>query len=328
MKLKFIIILSLTLLSVSVSASLRSTSVSKTRARVTKSIVTKTRVTKSKISKFDDIGRIPTLIPIKKTTSVVTPKNHHFKCQSYSQCSFKVKQYYQSGVEIYSHMLGNKNTCAPTASAILLSGIMAEKRSSTKPLGDMKKFSEEKRPGAQVAILGKGMGTLNKSGGGTMPFALPFIGDMKTFFKKQFKFSGTKEVEQKSYGSLFTYPKRSQAQFTNEIRKKKPGYLITVTSHKKKNKRWVREGDTIFRLGGHVMAITGYYGSNIQIDDPWKRKYYVKMKQEKIKTCRFCFKANKTVLTPTSKYSNGYIGKVSREGKKLILRQYIKLKAY
>lgn len=266
----------------------------------------------------------------------IAPKKFHPRCQSYTNCSFRINKVLDQGERsIVDAMDGNRNTCAPTAAAMLLSTILDEKLSSTKPLAGMLKLSQTNSQPSRVRILGEGFGTgTDGSKTGTMPFNLPFIDNMSKYFNRNFFFSGAKEYTLDKSGSLFTYPKASQNDFINDIRNNKHGFLLTVTSHHEKGNKWIRDtddgtglGGKIIRASGHVLALTGFNGDRLQIHDPWGYVYFVNAKQEKIKTCGLCFKADKTVLYPAGS-SNGFVASVNSRNKKSIIRQYFKMKAY
>jgi hypothetical protein len=232
-------------------------------------------------------------------------------------------------------MDGNKNTCAPTASAMLITAFMNEKHPDTRPVGHLEKVVEANTKGQKVKLLAKGMGTLDQ--GGTMPMNVPFMNNMAKYLKNNFRFKNAKEFTYSGEGSLINYPSPSQNDLINDIRKNKNGYLLTVTSHKEKKGKWVREADSakqsdvdfvyMMRLGGHILALTGFNGDRLQIHDPWGLSYFVKAKNEELKTCGLCFKGKKTVLYPAGAKS-GYISAKHSKGKKLILRQYFKMKVY
>lgn len=255
--------------------------------------------------------------------SAPAPLHYDPRCQSADLCVFtKMPLYYQqdSGLEqLIRQRRGvyDGGLCTPTATAMILGGVLSEANSGSRRDGWLSAFENSWDMKERVYQTGVRENTDFKDGGTRPRRAKVLINSVRKnssgVVKNKFVEDGIGELDH-------AHP--STEKLIGLIRADKYALLVGMNHHRRKRNIW---GTSWKREGGHSLAINGFDRDALKVYDPWAEVYYVRLHNEHLKIHGIGVGKNRSVVDIAGGYANdwGFVANGQSEGLKVILDEYI-----
>lgn len=216
----------------------------------------------------------PNRVPAEDST-ITVPKLHP-RCQSNIRCVYTRMPIYSQGSSMLESYVGrmigvsqyqDRGMCAPTSGAMVLSAVLSEKNDFTR-LNNSFLDSIPGRPWYETIYeIGLDSGTDFRNGG-------TFLSDLTDALFSYFSQTQAKKGIYLSSWSRYTL-------WTNEemlglIKSKKPAFVISTYGLVNEN------GAYRFSGSSHALAIKGFDGDRLHIQDPWGMDHFARIQKEKV----------------------------------------------